>query len=354
MYKKFSKLIIRDDSSIKHALNKLKESGQRCLLVVNKKKEFLGTCTDGDIRKKILIGYNLKKKIANVYNSKAFFVYNNNINHYEIKKKINAGLDLVPILNDKKRLINIISKTSTDYKKIINVKTKKKIGVIIMAGGLGKRMEPFTNILPKPLVPINGSPIIELIIRKLRDHGFLKIFISINKNDVILKSYFDKKKYKNIQFVEETKSLGPLGAITKIKDNKKSWLILNCDTYFDFNLDKMISAHNQIKSKCTVVISKNVEQSKYGHCHLNSKNQLVKIEEKPKNSFFCNVGIYLISNQVANFIPKNKYFSILDLIKILNLKKINISSFIITKKSWFDFGNWNDYNKNIKKITFSN
>ncbi len=349
MSKRISKLLIRDNSSIRKALKKLKESGKRCLLVVNKKKEFLGTCTDGDIRKKILTGYNLKKKITNVYNSKAFFIFKNNINIFEIKKKINSGLDLIPILNSKKQPIDIITNSILNSKKIQTTKIKKDTGAMIMAGGLGSRMKPFTNILPKPLIPVNGKPIIELIIQNLRDNGFSKIFISINKNDVILKSYFDKTKYKNIQFVEESKSLGPLGAITQIKNNKKSWLILNCDTYFNFNLDKMISNHNQKKSECTVVISKNIEKSKYGHCYLNSKNNLIKINEKPKNITYYNVGIYLISKKIVNFIPTNKYFNILDLIQILNLKKININSFIITKKSWFDFGNWNDYNNNNKK-----
>lgn len=343
---------IRYDQTIKFALNKLKISGYRCLLVLNKNGQLIGTCTDGDIRKKILNGYKLNNKIIDVYNKKPSFLVEKKYTAHNLKKKFKKkGIDILPILNKDNQPVDIILRSN--LKRIIEkkIKNKKKLSVIIMAGGLGARLKPFTNILPKALIPVNGKPIIDLIIDNLENNGLKKIFISINKKDKILRSYFSNNKNKNIKFIEENKPLGPLGSISKIKNkNKNDWLILNCDTYFNFDLEKMIKEHSKNKSQCTVVISKQNEKSNYGHCILDNNKKLLNIEEKPKKQFYLNIGIYLISSNLFHLVPKKQFFSILNFIKILKLKNIPINSFLISKNSWFDTGNWVDYRKNKNKI----
>tara|TARA_B100001027_G_C16257017_1_gene327485 strand:+ start:897 stop:1979 length:1083 start_codon:yes stop_codon:yes gene_type:complete len=352
--KNLKKIIINEKSAIKFALKKLKISGTRCLIVTDSKNNFLGTCSDGDIRKKILDGYTLHNKITDVYNKKAYYINKDRYSSFEIEKKMNNGIDLIPVLNKSFNLIDVVMKSN--IKRFINVRTKNKknFSAIIMAGGVGSRLKPFTNVLPKSLIPLNGKPIIELIIENLRKNGFYKIYISINKNDFILKSFFEQKKIKGIKFIEENKPLGPLGALSKLKKNRNDFLITNCDTYFDFDINKLIDNHNSSNSKCTVVISKNTTKSKYGHCVLDNKKKfLLEIEEKPKYSYLFNVGIYVISREILSIIPK-KYFTILDLIQILKKKEILINTFLVQKPSWFDAGNWEDYNKIKNKIFLPN
>ena len=196
------KILIKDDQSIKIALKKLKNSGHKCLLVINKENELVGTCSDGDIRKKILTGYKLNNKISHVYNKKPIFLDKKLYTAYNVKKKFKKGIDVLPILNDKKHPIEVILKSNLKIKLKKKIKSKKNLNVIIMAGGLGARLKPFTNILPKALIPINGKPIIDLIIENLKNHRFNKIYISISKKDKILKSYFLRNK--NIKFLKKT------------------------------------------------------------------------------------------------------------------------------------------------------
>lgn len=340
------KLVVNEKSTIKFALNKLKISGTRCLVVIDNKKRFLGTCSDGDIRKKILNGYTLYNKITNVYNKKPYFIYKDTYSFYEVEKKINNGIDLIPVLSKNHQCIDIILKSNLKKYNSHKLKLKKNLSAIIMAGGLGKRLRPFTNILPKSLLPLNGKPIIELIIEILRKNGFKEIFISINKRDLILKSFFDKKKIKGIKFIEENNPLGPLGALSKLRRNRNNIFVTNCDTFFNFDINKLIENHNSSESMCTIVVSKNTEKSKYGHCILDLKNKnLLDIKEKPKYSYILNVGIYILSKDVLKYFKKNRYSTILDLIKILRENKCNINTFFIRKGSWIDAGNWEDLSK---------
>lgn len=353
--KNLKKVIINDKNTIKFALKKLKISGTRCLVVINSKNFFLGTCSDGDIRKKILDGYTLHNKITNVYNKKAYYINKESYSSFEIEKKMSNGIDLIPVLDRNFQPIDVVMKSNISKFININYKNKKNFSAVIMAGGLGSRLKPFTNILPKSLLPLNGKPIIELIIENLRKNGFKEIYISINKKDFILKSFFEKKRIKGIKFIEENKPLGPLGAISKLKKNKNNFLVTNCDTYFNFDINKLLDTHYSLKSKCTVVVSKNTTKSKYGHCILdNKKKYLLDIEEKPKFSYLFNVGMYVISKELLKLVPKNKYFTILNLIRILRKKNISINTFLVQKPSWFDAGNWEDYSKIKNKIFLPN
>lgn len=343
-------ILVFNTSSIETALKKLKATGVRCLLVTDKKNFFLGTCTDGDIRKKILSGYNIKSKINDVYNRNSIYFKKNSYTLFDIEKQFKKQIDLIPVLDSGHKVSDVILRSN--YKKKINKKLNinKKQAVLIMAGGLGTRLKPFTDILPKSLIPINGKPIISLIINNFKNNGFKKIYISINKNDFIIKSYFASIKDKSVHFIEEEGPLGPLGSLSKIKNLKYDWFVTNCDTLFNFDISKLIKEHTQKKSDCTIVVSKQNHISKYGHCKLDYNNNILEIEEKPKNNYYLNVGIYLISWKILKLVPKNKYFTIIDLLNILRLKKISAKTYLIKKNMWSDLGNWDDYKKNSLKL----
>ena len=184
-----------------------------------KKKKYLGTITDGDLRKSILVNKNFTLKIQSVYNSNSIFLTKKKFNKKLANELIQKNnITLIPIVNDKFKVI--------DYFNIFKNKISKKIiykknQILIMAGGKGKRLQPFTSILPKPLIPIKEKPVLIHIMNIFKKDGFKNFLISINKNDKVLKSYLNiLEKIYNLDCIEESKPLGTAGALKK---NKKSF-----------------------------------------------------------------------------------------------------------------------------------
>ena len=166
------KLFIRTNATIKKAMSLMNISPHKCLLVINNEKQLIGTITDGDIRKSILKDSNLDKSIVDIYNSNPIKVYEGKINHNEIKKilKVNK-FDVIPIVDKKEKVKDVLSwdqyfKIDIGNKKLFNT------DVIIMAGGRGKRLAPFTDKFPKALMLVGGKP---MIIRILRNIIFLDL-----------------------------------------------------------------------------------------------------------------------------------------------------------------------------------
>ena len=214
-----SKFIISQDSTLQECLSKLVKSGSKCLIVSDLKLHLLGTLSDGDLRKAILKGKKLSDKILNLFNKKPKILLESEYSTLKAQNLFLSHLiDIIPIINKDKKIVKIIRIDDVFKKKSGDLKIKNTAPVVIMAGGKGTRLEPFTSILPKPLIPINGKPIINHIIDKFCDYGATEFFLSINYKSKILKSFFqENKKNFKVNFVEELKPLGTAGSLSKIK-----------------------------------------------------------------------------------------------------------------------------------------
>ena len=172
--------ILNKDSTLKAALKKMSLSGTKCLIVTNKEDKFLGTLSDGDLRKAILKDSNLDTPITKIFNSDSFYILKQDLNYDSIKEVfIEKQFDVIPIINEDKTVHKIIS-----WKEVFSDKPEKRsldLPIVIMAGGKGSRLEPFTNVLPKPLIPINDTKtVIEHIIGTFLEAGASLFYISIN------------------------------------------------------------------------------------------------------------------------------------------------------------------------------
>ena len=162
----FNNFLIHPDKSLKSALKLISKNGCKTVLVVEN-DVFLGTLSDGDIRKAVLKKNNLNSKILNFYNKNSIFLKENNYNESNVKKLfLKNNFDIIPVINKKNKLVKILTWKNffRSEKKI----EKNNIPVVIMAGGKGKRLLPVTSILPKPLVPIKGKPVIDYIIESFQ------------------------------------------------------------------------------------------------------------------------------------------------------------------------------------------
>ena len=215
------KSIIDPKSTLKQALQQMSQAGKKCLIVVQNDK-FLGTLSDGDIRKALLANTDMGSNIEKAFNKKAYYVYKNNFDKDQIKKVfLKEKYDLIPILNEDNSVSQIIG-----WDEVFAKKQKNKeldIPVVIMAGGKGTRLKPFTNVLPKTLIPINGRTVIELITESFTNSGVKEFFISINFKGKILKAFFEELEPSfSVNFLEEKKPLGTGGALHKLSNKIKS------------------------------------------------------------------------------------------------------------------------------------
>jgi dTDP-glucose pyrophosphorylase len=340
-----TEVIISKNISIKKCFEILNRTAKKTLIVTDSNKKLLGTLSSGDIRKALLKKKNLSSKIENIYKKKCVSFYEDNIPSIKKIKDffLKTGLDLIPIIDKNEKIVKIIFPNS-----ILELK-KAKISnffyAVIMAGGLGTRLQPFTHILPKPLMPINKKPIIEHIINKIKRYEPKNIFITVNYKSKILKAFFDELKPRlSVKLIFEKILQGTCGGLQKIKFKKNYPILLcNCDNYFNFDIQKIINHHLILKNDITVIVAKKVFNIPYGVCEYDKNHILNNLTEKPSYSFFVNTGIYVLNKELIKFIPSKKKFDTTDLIKKATFEKKKVGIYKINSNAWKDIGNWKSF-----------
>jgi NDP-sugar pyrophosphorylase family protein len=222
---------------------------------------------------------------------------------------------------------------------------------VILAGGKGTRLRPYTVVLPKPLMPIGEYPILELVIRQLVIHGFNHITIAVNHQAEIIKAYFgDGYKWKvKIDYSLEDRPLGTMAPLKLIKDLPSDFLVMNGDILTDIDYSSFYSKH--VANKHIFSISSHRRESKidYGVLETNDNGMLTGFIEKPTKSFEVSMGIYMVNKQALSFIPENQPFGFDNLmLKLLeNGKNVMVNSFL---GYWLDIGRPDDYMQAIEEF----
>lgn len=243
-----------------------------------------------------------------------------------------------PILNKQKQLKDIVF---YNQKNIIS-----NHSVVIMAGGLGKRLLPYTEKVPKPLIKINGKPMLEKIITQLKKFGLNSIYLSLNYKSKMIENYFKNgsKLQVSIKYLKEKKKLGTAGSLSLLeKKIGNPLIVMNCDIITNLDFNKLIDFYNKNKVSALMCVKEYKLQVPYGVVNLN-KYLIKNIDEKPVQKFFVNAGIYLINPNVIKFIPKNKYYDMPELFKKLIKEKKKITAYPVTE-NWTDAGNFNELKK---------
>ena len=263
-------------------------------------------------------------------------------------------VDIIPVVDGNKKIIGITKIDDVFEKKVKKKSKKKSIPVIIMAGGKGTRLEPFTSILPKPLIPIHGKPIIDHVMEKFKEFGVSNYYLSINYKSKILKAFFEENEKKNmINFIEEKKPLGTIGCLSKISRKIKSnFFVTNCDIIIDCDYSDLIKYHSENNNSITVVASFRNYTIPYGDCKIGKNGLLNKIDEKPRINLLANTGMYVMNKEVIKHIPKNTKFDLPELVtKIISLNK-KVGIFPVSEEAWIDIGQWNEYKNALKNLNF--
>ena len=346
---KLKNLLVTKNTSISECMQRLNDTGKKGLIVIDKRKKLLGTITDGDIRRSILNDFDIKQSIKNVYFKTPASFIKDSYKKALTKKILKENINLVPIVNKKKIVVDYLTWNDI-FKNEKKLEILNKIPLVVMAGGKGTRMEPFTKIFPKALLPVKEKPIIQHIIEKFALSGVNKFFITVNYKTVILKSFFSELNLNySISFIHEKKPLGTVGGLRLIKNKVLTpFFVTNCDTIINVNYDNVYRFHLKNKNDLTLVASNKQYQVPYGVCQISKKGSLHKLIEKPKHDYLVNTGVYIMNPKVLNLIPKNKFLNINNLLKSIKRKKMKIGVYPVSEESWSDIGQWSEYNKFFK------
>jgi len=346
-------LTIQPNATIKEAMELLSETSEKVLLVIDEENKMIGTLTDGDIRRHILKDQNLTGSINDVYRRNPIFVFQEELNVDELKKIfIEKSITLIPILDQNRKLVDYFTWEKVfgnDRKK----ESKKVIApVVIMAGGRGTRLEPFTKVLPKPLIPIGDKTIIDHIIDRFRMYEIEKFYISVNYMANIIRAYFEEKSLSyNLEFVQETEPRGTAGSIKLLKNKLNSpFFVSNCDIIIEADYADLYDFHIKGNYDITLVAATKQYSIPYGICKLKNGGELATIQEKPEYNFLVNTGLYLLNPDVLELIPDSGIFHITYLIEKISGSGGHIGVYPVSENSWIDVGQWTEYRKALKTI----
>ena len=218
-----------------------------------------------------------------------------------------------------------------------------------MAGGKGTRLDPFTRILPKPLIPLGEKTVIEIIIDSFVECGVGKFYISVNYKSKIIKSYFEELNPPYaIEYIHEDKPLGTAGSLRYLRGNLETSLIVtNCDVIIKADYRDIVEHHLANRNDITLVASLKNYNIPYGVCDIENGGVLIRIQEKPEYNFLVNTGIYLLRPETLELIPENEFFDITHLIEKAKGAGGKIGVYPISDKSWIDTGEWAEYKNAI-------
>ena len=338
-------LLISGNETVNNIIQKLNTSNLKILLIRENKK-IIGIFTEGDFRKAVLNGIDINKPVKNFINKNYKFL-NKNYNKKKVINifKKNKKIHVLPVLNDDKTLLKILTRSDFFKKKYTKI---NNTSVVIMAGGKGTRLQPFTDILPKPLLPLGDTTLLDKIIQQFSSTGYTNFFVTLNNKKDLIKSYIKEnlKKFK-INIIEEKKHLGTIGSLRLIDKNLSNYFfVTNCDILIDANFQNIVEQHILSKCDLTIVSSFKSFEIPYGVFKISKKADLSDFKEKPSFNHLVNCGVYLMNKKLIKYIPKNKACDIDELLKILIKNKKKIKIYPIPGYAWQDFGAWKEYFKN--------
>ena len=345
MFKKLEDILIDSQVTIREAMVAINQGSVGIVLVVNPDRQLIGTVTDGDIRRFILGSGNLHDSVSALYQGDRrsdpeptiapIGASRESLIALMKKKRIRH----IPILDDNNRVVDLALLTR------LIASDEPALSAVVMAGGYGTRLRPLTKDIPKPMLPVGGRPLLELIVDKLRREGIYRINITTCFKPEIISDYFGDGRNFGVEFsyINENKPLGTAGALGLMKTPTETQLAMNGDILTQLNLRSMLDFHRDNLADLTVAVRQYDFQVPYGVVDTQGI-RITELVEKPSYKFFVNAGIYFLEPVCYEYIPRNRRFDMTDLIECMLKDGRNVISYPI-EEYWLDIGQTADYQK---------
>ncbi len=335
----YRELCIDSDFSIKTAMRKLDDSEYKILFITDEAK-LVATLTDGDIRRYLISGGNLSDKAINAGNLKPL-----SASSIEKARRLYDRKDYIaiPIINDLGEFTDVYLGEDSLYQKIYRL----KVPVVVNAGGRGTRLDPFTKVLPKPLIPVGDLPIIEHIMREYEKFGCYDFHIIVNYKKQLVKAYFKESEHKyNLTWHDEEAPLGTGGGLCFLKGKiEETFFFTNCDILLKSNYESMIRFHKESGNVITMICAYKNITIPYGVIEMGEDASIEAMREKPELSFLTNTGMYIVEPEVLEDIEDNVPIGFPDIINIQKAKGRKVSVYPVSENEWMDMGQLSELEK---------
>lgn len=339
------------DVTITNAMKQLEATQERVVFAVDADGRLYGSLTDGDIRRWILKGGSLDARVADVCNTSPHWV-DQRYDRTAVKDlMLSRNISCIPVLGEDRRILDLLF-----WEALFQVDSPPRsyrpvdVPVVIMAGGRGTRLDPFTRVLPKPLIPIGDKTVIEVIIDSFLRHGIDRFFVSVNSKARVIKSYFEElaPSYA-VEYIDETEPLGTAGALGALAGRTTGPLIVtNCDVIVRADYAELIDLHRAAENDITLVTSMKSFHIPYGICELKGNGDLSKISEKPTFDYLVSTGLYVLNGSVLDLIPRGQRYDITQLIDTVRNGCGRVGIYPVGEDSWLDTGDWPEYQRTVQ------
>lgn len=331
--------LVLPQTTVVEAMQKIDTNAKGILFVVEEENHLIGVVTDGDIRRWLIKTGNLQEEIQKIMNRSPHLIHRKDIKRaqeYMIKYTITA----LPVVTTKGSITDIIFKEQKTNEIAQENYALKDVPVVIMAGGKGTRLYPYTKVLPKPLIPIGDIPIMERIINNYKGFGVHNFYATVNYRKNMIKSYFSEvNEDYDIIYVEEDKPLGTAGSLQLISGNFQTpFFVTNCDILVHADYEDIYKYHEVSENELTIVTALKNIVVPYGVVHSSENGAVISMDEKPRLSYFVNTGMYILNPELLNEIPKDTFFHMTDLSEKLLREKRKVGMYPISEDSFLDMG----------------
>ena len=324
--------VISNDSSLQDALAMLDRNHRQFLAIVDAEGEFVGTLTDGDVRRGLLRGLSLNTSINECVNVNPI-IASVSTSRFDIEEKFKSTkVSAIPVLNER-RLVEVVFLEDLSKPQKVNAK------VLIMAGGRGERLLPLTQEIPKPLIPIHGVPVIERIIRQFAEQGFHEVWISVHHlSEQIIHRVGDGARFGvTVSYITEDHPLGTAGSLKLMPiEDGHPVLVCNADLFSNVNYRDMYSAHVASGRGATIGVTRHETQIPYGVVN-ETNDTFESLIEKPTLTHKVAAGVNIFNSNLLNLIPDSTKINIPDFYELININGFEIGVYEL-RGMWIDIG----------------
>ena len=337
----FQKYFIGRDKSIADAMKKIDDSGHKIIFVTPKGSEtgICGVVTDGDIRRYLLGGSDLNVPVMEAASKNPIIVRG----YHEAKARAllkEEGVTCVPMINACGNAHALVFADETLHCDTPPVDTP----VIVMAGGFGTRLKPYTEILPKPLIPVGKVTITEHILNRFKKFGCYNFYLVVNHKRNLIKSYFSEVETgANLEFIDEDVPLGTGGGLSFFKGRFDCpILVAYCDAVIEADYTDIVATHVRHGNIFTMVCAKKSIIFPYGVVEANESGELIEIKEKPSFDLLTNTGLYVVSPEFIEMVPDNTFVPITDMAEKCRAAGKRVGVYTIDEECFIDIGQLED------------
>ncbi len=333
------------------AMQKIDANSNGILFVTDEKDKLCGVVSDGDIRRWIIRTGRLDAELHLLMNPSPKYIYAG-----EMKNPYSYMAEMViralPVLDEDRHIQSIVLLQDKHRQSMQQNDSLKEVSVIIMAGGEGTRLYPYTKVLPKPLIPIGDIPIMERIIDCFFNYGIKDYYITVNYRKNMIRSYFSEiERPYHIQYVEEERSLGTAGSLCLIQKSFQMPVFLtNCDILIRGDYEDIYNYHKRSGNSITMVTALKNDIIPYGVVYAKENGEVCQIKEKPRRSYFVNTGMYVMNPEIIEMIPKDTFFHMTDLMDRVMHSGLKVGMYPVSEDSFLDMGEFEEMKRMEEKL----